>query len=301
MDVNELRERIEKFAEMNEKGTLANERYVALAIFNQLMDALEEGIVKTAEIIDGKWQSNAWVKKGIMVGFALGNIKIWKSKDAQFADKDIFPLRLISAESGVRVVPPASGLRRGAFAGRGVVLMPPAYANVGAHIGCNTMLESLAGSCCQIGEDCHISAGAVIGGVLDPIEATPVIIGDNVLMGEGSGITQGARVGNLATLAPGVHISKATPIIDPIKGLAYTTRGTCELKEYKMGDIKIFGVGKIISEKDDSYGPEIPDGALIIPGISVGSMGLAKMTPFVAKYISDKSQRAYALEEALRH
>lgn len=179
--------------------------------------------------------------------------------------------------------------------------MPPAYANVGAHIGSNTMLESLAGSCCQVGENCHISAGAVIGGVLDPIEATPVIIGDNVLMGEGSGITQGARAGNLVTLAPGVHISKATPIIDPIRGFAYTAKGICELTEYKMGDIKIFGTGKIIKEKDDTYGPEIPEGALIIPGISVGSMGLAKMTPLVAKYINSKSQRAYALEEALRN
>lgn len=296
-----LRGNIEKFVKLRQTGQLLDEKTAALAAFNELMDLLESGTVRTAQIIDGKWRANLWVKEGIMLGFALGNTVIYQGgQDIQFNDKETFPLRKISPESQIRLVPPATGLRRGAFAGKGTIFMPPAFANVGAHIGNNSMVENLAGSCCQVGRDCHISAGAIIGGVLDPIEATPVIIGDNVLLGEGSGITQGCRLGDLATLAPGVHLSKATPVIDPIKGAAYTFAGVCELKEYKMGDAKLFGAGKVIEEKDNTYGPEIPGGALIIPGLSMSSSGIPKLTPVVAKYITHKSQRAYALEDALR-
>ena len=179
--------------------------------------------------------------------------------------------------------------------------MPPGYANVGAHVGAGTMVENLAGSCSQIGRDCHISAGAIIGGVLDPIEATPVIIGDNVLLGEGSGVTQGARLGDLVTLVSGVHISKATAILDPINNVAYTSKGVAELITHELsGGIKTYSVGKIITEKDPSYGPEIPVGALVIPSMSVSSQGTLKVTPLIAKYIKSASDRAYALEEALR-
>jgi len=298
--IENLREKVERFVALKKAGKLLEEKVAALAVFNELMDELEAGTIRTAHIVNGKWQANLWVKEGIMLGFPLGNTTNFGSGDILFADKETFPLRKITPESGIRLVPPGSGLRRGAYAGKGTIFMPPAYANVGAHIGDNTMIENLAGSCCQVGGDCHISAGAIIGGVLDPIEATPVIIGNNVLLGEGSGITQGSRLGDLATLAPGVHISKATPIIDAIKGVAYTTNGICELTEYKMGDAKLFGVGKIIEEKDGTYGPEVPNGALVIPALSMGSLGIPKLTPIVAKYINDKSQRAYALEEALR-
>ncbi|MDR0304794.1 MAG: DUF2322 family protein [Chitinispirillales bacterium] len=296
-----LRENIEKFANLKRIGKLLDEKTAALAAFNELMDLLESGMARTAQIIDGEWQANLWVKEGIMLGFVLGNTVVYRGgDDIQFTDKETFPLRKILPQSQIRLVPPATGLRRGAFAGKGVIFMPPAYANVGAHISNNSMIENLAGSCCQVGRDCHISAGAIIGGVLDPIEATPVIIGDNVLLGEGSGITQGCRLGDLTTLAPGVHLSKATAVVDPIKNVAYTSNGICELVEYKMGDAKLFSVGKIIEEKDNTYGPEVPSGALVIPGFSMSSSGFPKLTPFVAKYITHKSQRAYALEDALR-
>jgi len=298
--IDNLKEKTEKFVALKKAGKLLEEKSAALAVFNELMDALEAGEIRTACAVNGKWQANLWVKEGIMLGFPLANTVNFGSGDIIFSDKETFPLRKITPESGIRVVGPAAGLRRGAYAGKGTVFMPPAYANVGAHIGDNTMVENLAGSCCQVGRDCHISAGAIIGGVLDPVEATPVIIGDNVLLGEGSGITQGSRLGDLVTLASGVHISKSTPIIDAIKGLAYTANGICELTEYKMGDAKLFGIGKIIEEKDNTYGPQVPNGALIIPGLSMGSLGIPKLTPIVAKYITDKSQRAYALEDALR-
>ncbi|QEN05369.1 DUF2322 family protein [Thiospirochaeta perfilievii] len=298
----DLKERVEKYTALKKEGKLNDDREGALATFNQVMDLLEAGFLRTAQIIDGKWQANQWVKNGIMLGFPLGNIVVYNgSSDIGFTDKDTFPVRKLDGNEGFRVVPPAAGLRRGAYAGPGCVFMPPGYANVGAHVGAGTMVENLAGSCAQIGRDSHISAGAIIGGVLDPIEATPVILGDHVLLGEGSGVTQGARLGDLVTLAPGVHISKATPILDPINNVAYTSKGKCELIRHDLvNGIKTFSVGEVVEAKDPSYGPEIPDGALVIPSMSVSSSGTLKLTPIIAKYISSASQRAYALEEALR-
>jgi 2,3,4,5-tetrahydropyridine-2-carboxylate N-succinyltransferase len=297
-----LEERVNKYTALKKEGKLESDREGALATFNEVMDLLESGHLRTAQIIDGKWTANQWVKNGIMLGFPLGNIVVYGgSGDIGFTDKETFPIRKLKGDEGFRVVPPAAGLRRGAFAGSGCVFMPPAYANVGAHVGAGTMVENLAGSCAQIGRDSHISAGAIIGGVLDPVEATPVILGDHVLLGEGSGVTQGARLGDLVTLAPGVHISKATPILDPINNVAYTSKGKAELITHDLsGGIKTYSVGKILEEKDPSYGPEIPDGALIIPSMSVSSQGTLKLTPLVAKYIQSASERAYALEEALR-
>ncbi|MBI9098899.1 MAG: DUF2322 family protein [Spirochaetaceae bacterium] len=297
-----LEERVSKYTLLKKEGKLESHRTGALAAFNEVMDLLEAGHLRTAQIIEGKWTANQWVKNGIMLGFPLGKIIVYNgSGDICFTDKETFPLRKIKGDEGFRVVPPAAGLRRGAYAGAGCVFMPPAYANVGAHVGPGTMVENLAGSCAQIGRDSHISAGAVIGGVLDPIEATPVILGDHVLLGESSGVTQGARLGDLVTLAPGVHISKATPILDPINQVAYTSRGTAELITHELsGGIKTYSVGKVISEKDPSYGPEIPAGALVIPSMSVSSQGTLKLTPLIAKYIKSASERAYALEEALR-
>ena len=297
-----LEDRVNKYTSLKKEGKLDSHREGALAAFNEVMDLLEAGHLRTAQIVDGKWTANQWVKNGIMLGFPLGKIIVYNgSSDIGFTDKETFPLRQLTGDEGFRVVPPAAGLRRGAYAGSGCVFMPPAYANVGAHIGAGTMVENLAGSCAQIGRDSHISAGAIIGGVLDPIEATPVILGDHVLLGEGSGVTQGARLGDLVTLAPGVHISKATPILDPINNVAYTSKGKAELITHELGGgIKTYSVGKIIEEKDPSYGPEIPAGALVIPSMSVSSQGTLKLTPLVAKYINSASERAYALEEALR-
>lgn len=297
-----LKERVEKYTALKKEGKLNDDKIGALATFNEVMDLLEAGYLRTAQIIDGEWQANQWVKNGIMLGFPLGDIVVYNgSSDIGFTDKDTFPVRKLNGNEGFRVVPPAAGLRRGAFAGAGCVFMPPGYANVGTHVGAGTMVENLAGSCAQVGKESHISAGAIIGGVLDPIEATPVIIGDHVLLGEGSGVTQGARLGDLVTLAPGVHISKATPILDPINNVAYTSAGVAELIVHELANgIKTFSVGEVFKPKDPGYGPEIPAGALVIPSMSVSSKGTLKLTPLIAKYITSASQRAYALEEALR-
>ncbi len=297
-----LQDAIAHFTSCKKNGTLLEEKAEALKAFTTLCDLLEKGHIRTAEFTEGGWKVNAWVKEGLLLGFPLGNIKVFKgSADIQFADKETFPLRTITADLGFRVVPPAAGLRRGAYAGQGTIFMPPAYVNMGAFIGQNTMVENLAGSCCQVGRNCHISAGAIIAGVLDPIEATPVILGDNVLLGEGTGVSQGTRLGDLVTLAPGVHISKATPVIDVVNKVAYTAKGIAEVEEVKVGEITLYRVGKVQQEKDGSYGPEIPDGALIIPGTSVSSLGTLKATPTIVKYISSPEERAYALEDALRN
>ncbi|MBI2106934.1 hypothetical protein HYT57_03030 [Candidatus Woesearchaeota archaeon] len=296
-----LREKVEKYSVLKSQGKLSEEREGALATFNEVMDLLEEGRLRTASRRDEEWEVNLWVKQGIMLGFPLGNVTTYNgSADISFVDKETFPLRRITPEMGIRVVPPSVGLRRGSFAGKGTVFMPPAYVNVGAYVGDGTMVENLAGSCCQIGKDSHISAGAVIGGVLDPIEATPVILGDNVLLGEGSGVTQGSRLGDLVTLTPGVHISKGTPVIDPIRGIAYPNKGMITLERTRIGGINFYTLDKVIDEKDPSYGPEVPRGALVISGVMLSSTGTLKTVPMVTKYIEDKSQRAYALEEALR-
>jgi len=303
----DLEGRVLRFDELKKQGKLKDEKEKALETFNEVMDLLEKGHLRTAQYGEGGWKVNNWVKKGIMLGFPLGNVVVYNgSHDVQFTDKETFPLRKIGSDAGFRVVPPASGLRRGSYAGKGCTFMPPAYVNVGAFVGQNTMVENLAGSCSQTGKNCHISAGSIIGGVLDPIEATPVIIGDYCLLGEGSGVTQGTRLGDIVTLAPGVHISKATPVIDPIKGIAYTSKGIVSLEKIRLEGsanriLTFYDLGdRVMQEKDSSYGPEIPSGALVIPGMSVSSRGDLKVTPMIAKYISKPEERAYALEEALR-
>jgi len=283
----------------NKKTLTESDRSLGRNLVNHLLDSLEAGTTRVVSFDGDSITANTWVKQGILLGFRLSETTTFNA-NAQFRDKDLFPLQALKADSAIRVVPPAAGIRRGAYVDKGCILMPPAYVNVGAYVGKNTMLESLAGSCAQIGANCHISYGSVIGGVLDPIEATPVILGDFVLLGENAGVTQGTRLGNLVTVAPGTHISKATPVIDPINKVAYTSRGIVELEEDNTTGIKFFSVGRMIEEKDSSYGPEIPDGALIIPGVARSSHGTLKTAPTIAKFIKSEADRAYALEEALR-
>ena len=296
---------VRQLNEMKKLNKLGEQREYALGIFNEVMDLLEKGHLRTAQFSEGGWKVNDWVKQGIMLGFPLGKNVQYGSSSAilSFVDKDTLPLRNIHPESGIRVVPPAAGMRRGSYAGKGVTLMPPAYTNVGAFVGRNTMVENLVGSCAQVGKNCHISAGAIIGGVLDPLEATPVILGDYVLMGEGSGVTQGTRLGDLVTLVAGVHITHATPVIDPIRHLIYKADGNYRLNMTTSAghpSINFYSLGEKISEKDSSYGPEIPSGALIIPGIFVSSGKELRIAPTIAKYIKSPKERAYSLNDDLR-
>jgi 2,3,4,5-tetrahydropyridine-2,6-dicarboxylate N-succinyltransferase len=286
----DLESRVRELNEVKKAGKLAEKKTEALQAFNEVANLLEKGHLRTAQYSPQGWKVNDWVKQAIMFSFPLGqNINYGNG----FVDKDTLPLRNIDPSLGIRTVPPASGLRRGSYAGTG-------YANIGSFIGRGTMVENLVGSCAQVGKNCHISAGAVIGGVLDPIEATPVILGDYVLMGEGSGVTQGTRLGDLVTLAPGVHISKGTPIIDPIRERAYTSEGVFGLELLGNVETRSYRIGNQLTEKSNKYGPEVPRGALLVPGVFYSSKGNPRIAPTVAKYIENTEQRAYNLNEDLR-
>ena len=184
----ELRARIERYASTVPPG----EEPEARAAFEALKEGLNRGELRAAERgTDGVWQANAWVKQGILLGFRLGRIAaVATGGPFPFYDKDTYPLRAIGPEDGVRIVPGGSAVRDGCYLGRGVVCMPPMYVNVGAYVDDGTMVDShaLVGSCAQIGKRVHLSAGAQIGGVLEPAGAVPVVIEDDVLVGGNCGV-----------------------------------------------------------------------------------------------------------------
>ncbi|TXT48681.1 MAG: 2 3 4 5-tetrahydropyridine-2-carboxylate N-succinyltransferase [Spirochaetes bacterium] len=180
------------------------------------LQALEQGIL-AATIRDslGNWQAVPWVKSAILSGFKAGGAAAWDWPGGA-VDRPAFPPRVFGLEDGVRVVPGGTSARRGAYIAPGVVIMPPSYINVGSHIGTGSMVDShaLVGSCARIGEKVHLSAGAQVGGVLEPPQARPVVIEDNAFVGGLCGIFEGIIIRKNAVLAPGVVLSKSTRIFD---------------------------------------------------------------------------------------
>jgi len=277
----------------------SDEKKSLLIYIEEVLDSLEQGALKVVNRVADTYEINFWIKKAILLYFKLKNISEYKFGEALFYDK--FFLRKTAIPNNTRLVPFFTALRRGAYIGSSCILMPPAYINIGAYLDDNSMLESLLGSCAYVGKNCHISAGAVIGGVLDPVEASPVIIGDNVLLAENSGVSQGVRLGDLCVLAPGVHISKGTAVFDAVNKKAYLSSGTYSIKEEFLNkNIKIYLKDNLIEAKDSSYGPVIPSGALVINGISTTNYGALKVVPLITKYINSLSERSFALEESLR-
>jgi 2,3,4,5-tetrahydropyridine-2-carboxylate N-succinyltransferase len=264
----------------------------ARAVVEDLLEELEAGSVRAAKREgDGTWSAVAWVKRGILLGFQLGTLKDMSPRaseagDAQpgfrFFDKDTFPLRELRIGDGVRIVPGGSSIRRGAYVAKGVVCMPPMYVNVGAHVGTGTMIDShaLVGSCAQIGERVHLSAAAQVGGVLEPINASPVVVEDDVIVGGNCGIYEGTIVHARAVIGAGVVLTRGTPVFDLVKETVY--RGSSD---------------KAL---------EIPAGAVVVPGarrISSGwgsREGLSLQTPVIVKYRDDKTESSTALENWLR-
>ncbi|MBV9879415.1 MAG: 2,3,4,5-tetrahydropyridine-2,6-dicarboxylate N-succinyltransferase [Gemmatirosa sp.] len=255
----------------------------------QLLTALEQGQVRAAERdADGNWRAVPWVKRGILLAFRLGRITDMSPGGGgshpafTFFDKHTVPPRTLRLESQVRVVPGGSTIRRGTYLAPGVVCMPPMYVNVGAHVGAGTMVDShaLVGSCAQIGERVHLSAAAQIGGVLEPVNASPVIIEDDVVVGGNSGVYEGTVVRRRAVLAAGVILTRGTPVFDLVHETVY--RATAEQPL------------------------EIPEGAVVVPGarrVTGGwgeSQGLSLQTPVSVKYRDEKTDLATALEAWLR-
>jgi len=255
----------------------------ARASFDALLAELEAGRVRAAEPGPDGWRVNGWVKKGILLGFRLGRIvETEPAGPMRFFDKDTLLPRRLTVKDGVRVVPGGSSVRSGAFMASGVVVMPPAYVNVGAYVGEGTLIDShaLVGSCAQVGQRVHLSAGAMLGGVLEPVGAMPVIVEDEVLVGGNCGVYEGAVVGRRAVLGSGVILTGSVTVYDVPRKTTYRRTGDVPLR--------------------------IPEGAVVVPGSRrlmdpfAEKYGLALYTPVIVKYRDEKTDAAASLEEALR-
>jgi 2,3,4,5-tetrahydropyridine-2,6-dicarboxylate N-succinyltransferase len=265
-------------------------------LFGEFKKALNRGEVRAAEpdpAAKTGWRVNAWVKKGILLGFRMGSIVDMSGdkpasgltggvRQQQFIDKSTYPLRAIGVGDGIRIVPGGSSIRDGSFIGRGVVCMPPMFVNVGAYVGEGTMIDShaLIGSCAQIGRNCHISAAAQIGGVLEPVGALPVIIEDDVLVGGNSGVYEGTIVKRRAVLGTGTILNRSIPVYDLVREAVYTATQA----------------GPLV----------IPEEAIVVPGSRAVSHAFGKMhgislqAAVIVKYRDEKTDARIQLEDLLR-
>jgi 2,3,4,5-tetrahydropyridine-2-carboxylate N-succinyltransferase len=257
------------------------------ALFGEFKRALNAGQIRAAEPDAGSatgWRVNAWVKKGILIGFRLGAIVNWSIDRARqpYFDKSTYPVKQFDGSEGVRIVPGGSSIRDGCYVGRGVTCMPPMYINAGAWVGDGTMVDShaLVGSCAQVGAQCHISAASQIGGVLEPVGAMPVIIEDEVLVGGNCGVYEGTIVKRRAVLGTGTILNRSTPVYDLVRGEVYTAAGD----------------GPMV----------IPEGAVVVAGARAIPHGKGKewnislYTPVIVKYRDSKTDTKVQLEDVLR-
>lgn len=281
MTNDSLKERIEKYFAA---GDSAVSDPSAMAAFEELRSALERGEIRSAEPDPESplgWRVNTWVKQGILLGFRLGELAA-SGDGLPFVDKHTYPVRRFSPEDTVRVVPGGSSVRAGAYLAKKVVCMPPMYVNTGAYVDEGAMIDShaLVGSCAQIGKRVHLSAASQVGGVLEPVNANPVILEDDVLVGGNCGIYEGTIVRRRAVLAAGTILTRGTPVYDVVNGTVL--RATAE--------------APLI----------IPEDAVVVPGsraINKGraaEWGLSVYTPVIVKYRDEKTDLSTALEGLLR-
>ncbi len=251
--------------------------------FFEFRDALTRGEIHAAEKVNGVWKVNVWVKQGILLGFRLGELQQMGSSEClSFVDKDTFPARKFSTSEKIRVVPGGSSARLGAYIAPSVICMPPMFINVGAYIDEGTMIDShaLVGSCAQIGKRVHLSAAAQIGGVLEPVNASPVIIEDDVLVGGNCGVYEGTLVRSRAVLGAGTILTRSTPLYDLVRGEVHRATETKPL--------------------------EVPENAVVVPGSRAVTKGKAKdwgialYAPVIVKYRDEKTDARVELEDWLR-
>lgn len=246
--------------------------------WNEILDKLETGEVRAAYPEGDTWKANVEVKEAILASFREGKNTEYSGIYDGFVDKDSLPPRRFTVDDDVRLVPGGSSVRRGAYVSGGVILMPPAYVNVGAYIDEGSMIDShaLVGSCAQIGRKVHLSAGVQIGGVLEPVGLTPVVIEDHCFIGAGAVIVEGILVKKGAVIAPGVTLSKSIPVFD------------------------------CVHEEEREKGAPIPENAVVIPGTRpvsgewAQSQGLNMACPLIVKYRDEKSDASLVLEDVLR-
>jgi len=251
----------------------------------RVLDALEAGDVRAARKDEGgTWRAVPWVKRGILLAFRAGTVVDMSPPGGMFRffDKRTIPPRPLGIGHGVRVVPGGSSIRRGAYVAPGVVCMPPMFVNAGAWVGKGTMIDShaLVGSCAQIGEHVHLSAAAQVGGVLEPVNAAPVIIEDDVVVGGNCGVYEGTVVRARAVLAAGTVLTRGTPVFDLVNETVIRASQDAPL--------------------------EIPAGAVVVPGaraVTSGwgqQQGLSLQTPVIVKYRDERTDLSTALESWLR-
>ena len=280
-----MRVLIERAAAAGAEGS-PFDRAEAERVVGELFDALERGEVRAAERdANGRWSAVEWVKTGMLLAYRVSDMVEMGHVDGnafRFFDRKLFTPRDLTLADGVRVVPGGSIIRRGSYVGPGVICMPPMLINLGAHVGANTTIDShaLVGSCAQVGERVHLSAGAQLGGVLEPAHAAPVIVEDEVFIGGNCGVYEGTVVRRRAVLATGVMLTRATPVYDLVR--------------------------ETVHRAEDGAPLEIPEGAVVVPGARPISSGwgaqqhLSLQTPIIVKYRDEHTDAAIALEPRLR-
>jgi 2,3,4,5-tetrahydropyridine-2-carboxylate N-succinyltransferase len=278
-----LESRIDRLFEKNPEDYTHQD----LETFQEFKAALNAGKVRAAEP-DAEhplgWKVNAWVKRGILVGFRMGKTVDMSPEQGGFSflDKSTYPMRKFGVPDSIRIVPGGSSVRDGAYLGKSVTCMPPMYINVGAYVDDGSMVDShaLVGSCAQIGKNCHLSAAAQIGGVLEPVGAVPVVIEDNVLVGGNCGVYEGTIVKKGAVLGAGTILTRSTPVYDIVNSTIHRAEGDRPLV--------------------------IPEGAVVVAGSRPISKGpgkdwnLSLYTPVIVKYRDEKTDKRIQLEELLR-
>jgi 2,3,4,5-tetrahydropyridine-2,6-dicarboxylate N-succinyltransferase len=251
-------------------------------VFLEFRELLNRGSIRSAEPDASEptgWRVNTWVKKGILLGFRMGGTV---EMSGQFFDKSTYPLRKISLDDGVRIIPGGSSIRDGSYLGRGVICVPPMYINVGSYVDDGTLVDShaLIGSCAQVGKNCHISAASQIGGVLEPVGAMPVIVEDDVLVGGNCGIYEGTIVKRRAVLGSGTILNRSTPVYDLVRGTVHRAEGDAPLV--------------------------IPEEAVVVAGSRAVKSGVGKdwgislYTPVIVKYRDSGTETKIQLEDLLR-
>jgi 2,3,4,5-tetrahydropyridine-2-carboxylate N-succinyltransferase len=280
------REFAQHIEELYEQGDKAD-ALAARGAFVRLRDALGAGEVRAAEPDESQptgWKVNAWVKQGILLGFRFGRLVDHSIDHGRwnFFDKDTMPLKTMTLDRHVRLVPGGSAIREGAFIGKGVICMPPMYVNIGAYVNECTLLDShvLVGSCAQVGKNVHVSAGAQIGGVIEPVGAMPVIIEDHALIGGNTGLYEGVVVKKGAVIGAGTIITRSTPVYD-------------------------LPNGQIIKASADQP-IVIPENAVVVPGARAVTVGpgvewkLSLATPVIVKYRDEQTDTRAELERWIR-
>lgn len=281
MNINKIKDEANIF--LQKQDILQNEEKDRfLALYKTIIILLENGSLRVAEKINNVWKVNFWLKEIILLGFKYGSLVEIFYDNFNYYDKDTVLPRKLNLSNKIRIVPQGSTIRSGSYVASKTIIMPPSYINIGAYIDTGCMVDShvLIGSCAQIGKNVHISAASQIGGVLEPIGSSPIIIEDNVFIGGNCGLYEGVIVKEGAIIGSGVILNGSTPIFD--------------------------NVNNIFIKKDNLNNLIVPNNAVVIPGSRPINHGygienkIHIYCPVIIKYKDKKTQQSIILEKKLR-